>query len=90
VSGQDGSPCRCRCVSTPDPAGWSAEDIQQDTFSKRVRGPWLEEYSASCACRPPATDRVKNHGSIVRGFTPTYVDLIALFTARAGPDDSRT
>jgi acyl-coenzyme A thioesterase PaaI-like protein len=32
-------------------------------------------------------DHVKNpRGQLFGGFTPTYVDLIALFTARAGPD----
>jgi acyl-coenzyme A thioesterase PaaI-like protein len=32
-------------------------------------------------------DHVKNpRGQLFGGFTPTYVDLIALFTARAGPE----
>jgi len=32
-------------------------------------------------------DRVKNpRGQLFGGFTPTYVDLVALFTVRAGPD----
>jgi acyl-coenzyme A thioesterase PaaI-like protein len=32
-------------------------------------------------------DQVKNpRGQLFGGFTPTYVDMVALFTTRAGPD----
>lgn len=35
-------------------------------------------------------DRVRNpRGQLFGGFTPTYVDLVALFTVRAGEDRSQ-
>ncbi len=45
----------------------------------------LEESSGLLRIRAHVPDRVKNpRGQLFGGFTPTYVDLIALFTVRAG------
>jgi len=45
----------------------------------------LEEGPGSLRVRAHLPDRVKNpRGQLFGGFTPTYVDLIALFTVRAG------
>jgi len=45
----------------------------------------LEERRGFLRLRVPLPDRVKNpRGQLFGGFTPTYVDLIALLTCRAG------
>lgn len=45
----------------------------------------LEERSGYLKLRATLPERVKNpRGQLFGGFTPTYVDLVALFTVRAG------
>jgi acyl-coenzyme A thioesterase PaaI-like protein len=45
----------------------------------------LEEGAGSLRIRAHLPDHVKNpRGQLFGGFTPTYVDLVALFTVRAG------
>lgn len=45
----------------------------------------LEESDGRLRISAHLPDRVKNpRGQLFGGFTPTYVDLVALFTARAG------
>jgi acyl-coenzyme A thioesterase PaaI-like protein len=47
----------------------------------------LEERSGYLKLRATLPDRVRNpRGQLFGGFTPTYVDLVALFTVRAGMD----
>ncbi len=47
----------------------------------------LEEDVGHLRVAAHLPDHVKNpRGQLFGGFTPTYVDLIALFTCRAGPD----
>jgi acyl-coenzyme A thioesterase PaaI-like protein len=47
----------------------------------------LEEAPGYLRVSARLPDHVKNpRGQLFGGFTPTYVDLIALFTCRAGPD----
>lgn len=51
----------------------------------------LEERPGHLRIEAHLPDRVKNpRGQLFGGFTPTYVDLVALFTVRAGPDRTRT
>jgi len=45
----------------------------------------LEESEGYLRIRAHVPERVKNpRGQLFGGFTPTYVDLVALFTVRAG------
>ncbi len=47
----------------------------------------LDERPGYLKIRATVPDRVKNpRGQLFGGFTPTYVDLVALFTVRAGVD----
>jgi acyl-coenzyme A thioesterase PaaI-like protein len=49
----------------------------------------LEEAPGVVRVEAALPDHVKNpRGQLFGGFTPTYVDLIALFTVRAGEDRS--
>jgi acyl-coenzyme A thioesterase PaaI-like protein len=51
----------------------------------------LEERLGYLKLRAGLPDRVKNpRGQLFGGFTPTYVDLVALFTVRAGRDRTET
>jgi acyl-coenzyme A thioesterase PaaI-like protein len=67
-----------RLVGRGHPAGdfleaWAWEILEEDVGYLRVSA--------------HLPDHVKNpRGQLFGGFTPTYVDLIALFTARAGPE----
>ncbi|MFV0258268.1 MAG: PaaI family thioesterase [Acidimicrobiales bacterium] len=46
-----------------------------------------EESHGHLAIRAHLPDHARNpRGQLFGGFTPTYVDLVALFTVRAGPD----
>jgi acyl-coenzyme A thioesterase PaaI-like protein len=50
----------------------------------------LEEHPGYLKVRATLPDRVKNpRGQLFGGFTPTYVDLVALFTVHAGLDRAR-
>lgn len=50
----------------------------------------LEERPGYLRVDAHLPDRAKNpRGQLFGGFTPTYVDLVALFTVRAGPDRTR-
>lgn len=47
----------------------------------------LEEREGYVRLDAGLPERVKNpRGQLFGGFTPTYVDLVALFTVRAGPE----
>jgi acyl-coenzyme A thioesterase PaaI-like protein len=49
----------------------------------------LDERLGYLKLRARLPDRVKNpRGQLFGGFTPTYVDLVALFTVGAGPERS--
>jgi acyl-coenzyme A thioesterase PaaI-like protein len=49
----------------------------------------LEEATGFLRIRATLPDRVKNpRGQLFGGFTPTYVDLVALLTVRAGAWDA--
>ena len=85
MPGQDATPSSMpwsmpepgRLVGRGHPAGdfleaWKWDVLDEDVGRLRV-----------CAHLP---EHVKNpRGQLFGGFTPTYVDLIALFTCRAGP-----
>jgi acyl-coenzyme A thioesterase PaaI-like protein len=48
----------------------------------------IEERNGLLRVRATLPDRVKNpRGQLFGGFTPTYVDLVALLTVRAGETD---
>ena len=50
----------------------------------------LDEQPGLLRVRATLPDRVKNpRGQLFGGFTPTYVDLVSLFTVRAGTDRSQ-
>jgi len=67
-----------RLVGRGHPAGDFLEAWRWDVLDEEVG------YLRVCAHLP---DHVKNpRGQLFGGFTPTYVDLIALFTTRAGPE----
>jgi acyl-coenzyme A thioesterase PaaI-like protein len=67
-----------RLVGRGHPAGdfleaWDWEVLEEDVGQLRVRA--------------HLPDRVRNpRGQLFGGFTPTYVDLIAIYTVRAGPE----
>jgi acyl-coenzyme A thioesterase PaaI-like protein len=57
-------------------------------------GDFLEAYEWQVLAEAPGRLRIRAHlpehvrnprGQLFGGFTPTYVDLVALFTVRAGP-----
>lgn len=54
-------------------------------FLEAWRWSVLEERAGQLRLRAHLPDHVKNpRGQLFGGFTPTYVDLVALFTVRAG------
>jgi acyl-coenzyme A thioesterase PaaI-like protein len=54
-------------------------------FLEAYRWKILEESPGSLRIRAHVPDQVKNpRGQMFGGFTPTYVDMVALFTVRAG------
>jgi acyl-coenzyme A thioesterase PaaI-like protein len=54
-------------------------------FLEAYRWRLLREEVGQLAIRAHVPDHVKNpRGQLFGGFTPTYVDLVALFTVRAG------
>ncbi|UCE85700.1 MAG: PaaI family thioesterase [Deltaproteobacteria bacterium] len=54
-------------------------------FLEAYRWTVLEEREGYLRLRAHVPDHVKNpRGQMFGGFTPTYVDLVALFTVRAG------
>jgi acyl-coenzyme A thioesterase PaaI-like protein len=56
-------------------------------FLEAYRWRVLEEERGLLRIRALLPEHVKNpRGQLFGGFTPTYVDLVAIFTVRAGPD----
>jgi acyl-coenzyme A thioesterase PaaI-like protein len=56
-------------------------------FLEAYRWQVLEERAGLLRLRAHLPEHVKNpRGQLFGGFTPTYVDLVALFTVRAGPE----
>ena len=73
-----GSPPPGRLVGRGHPAGDFLEAYDWDV---------LEERAGFLRISAALPDHVKNpRGQLFGGFTPTYVDLVALFTVRAGVD----
>jgi acyl-coenzyme A thioesterase PaaI-like protein len=71
-------PERGRLVGRGHPAGDFLEAYEWHVVDER------DGYLSIDAHVPP---HVRNpRGQLFGGFTPTYVDLVALFTVRAGPD----
>jgi acyl-coenzyme A thioesterase PaaI-like protein len=56
-------------------------------FLEAYRWQVLEEEPGLLRLRAHLPEHVKNpRGQLFGGFTPTYVDLVAIFTVRAGPE----
>jgi len=56
-------------------------------FLEAWRWDLLEERAGYLCIEAHLPEQVRNpRGQLFGGFTPTYVDLVALFTVRAGPD----
>lgn len=80
----------------PDRRHWSAAPPGRLVGRGHPAGDFLEAYDWRLLEERPGylklevgslPDRVKNpRGQLFGGFTPTYVDLVALFTVRAGVD----
>ena len=67
-----------RLIGKGHPAGDFLEAWQWDVVDEDVGFLRIEAH---------LPDQVKNpRGQLFGGFTPTYVDMVALFTTRAGPD----
>ncbi|GIW44895.1 MAG: hypothetical protein KatS3mg077_2177 [Candidatus Binatia bacterium] len=59
--------------------------IRPETFWRRTAGTSSTEAPGLLRVRAHLPEHVKNpRGQLFGGFTPTYVDLIALLTVRAG------
>jgi len=74
---------------------WVPADASRVIGKGHLAGDFLEAWAWEVVdedvgylkVRAGLPDHVKNpRGQLFGGFTPTYVDLIALFTVRAGPD----
>src|SRR3979490_814050 len=73
--------------TTPEPGRLVGRGHPAGDFLEAWAWEVLEEDVGYLRVSVHLPDHVKNpRGQLFGGFTPTYVDLIALFTARAGPD----
>lgn len=72
--------------AAPEPGRLVGRGHPAGDFLEAWRWDLLEERSGYLRIEAQLPDRVKNpRGQLFGGFTPTYVDLVALFTVRAGP-----
>lgn len=85
----DDSPAR-RPWATIEPGRLVGKGHPAGDFLEAYRWQVLEERAGWLRIRAHLPEHVKNpRGQLFGGFTPTYVDLVALFTVRAGPDRHR-
>jgi acyl-coenzyme A thioesterase PaaI-like protein len=80
-------------VSDPIERAWTAPPAGRLIGRGHPAGDFLEAWAwevldqepGRLRIKAPLPDQVKNpRGQLFGGFTPTYVDLVALFTARSG------
>src|SRR3954469_18090664 len=72
--------------TTPEPGRLVGKGHPAGDFLEAWAWEVLEEDVGHIRVSAHLPDHVKNpRGQLFGGFTPTYVDLIALFTTRAGP-----
>ena len=76
--------------STPEPGRLVGRGHPAGDFLEAWKWEILDEAVGRIRVRAHLPQHVKNpRGQLFGGFTPTYVDLIALFTTRAGPERVR-
>ena len=88
MSGQDASePPHLMAWRTAEPGRLVGRGHPAGDFLEAWKWDVLEEEVGYLRVGVHLPDHVKNpRGQLFGGFTPTYVDLIALFTTRAGPE----
>ena len=88
MDGQDASPMPFSMPwSTPEPGRLVGKGHPAGDFLEAWAWDLLDEDVGFLRVSAHLPEHVKNpRGQLFGGFTPTYVDLIALFTCRAGPD----
>ena len=88
MSSQDGSvPPFVMAWTTPEPGRLVGKGHPAGDFLEAWAWEVLDEEPGYLRVAAHLPDHVKNpRGQLFGGFTPTYVDLIALFTCRAGPE----
>jgi acyl-coenzyme A thioesterase PaaI-like protein len=73
--------------AAPEPGRLVGRGHPAGEFLEAWRWDILEERAGYLRIDVQLPEQVKNpRGQLFGGFTPTYVDLVALFTVRAGPD----
>jgi acyl-coenzyme A thioesterase PaaI-like protein len=73
--------------ATPEPGRLIGRGHPAGDFLEAWRWELLDGGTGFVRVSAHLPEHVKNpRGQLFGGFTPTYVDLIALFTARAGPE----
>ena len=78
-----------RAWATPPPGRLIGRGHPAGDFLEAYDWEVLEEGAGRLRIEASLPDQVKNpRGQLFGGFTPTYVDLVALFTVRAGSDRS--
>ncbi len=76
--------------ATPEPGRLVGKGHPAGDFLEAHRWDVLEERDGYLRIGVHLPEHVKNPlGQLFGGFTPTYVDFVALFTVRAGSDRSR-
>jgi acyl-coenzyme A thioesterase PaaI-like protein len=87
VPSQEPSEPLARPWATPEPGRLVGRGHPAGDFLEAWAWELLDEAAGHLRIRCHLPDRVKNpRGQLFGGFTPTYVDMIALFTCRAGPE----
>jgi acyl-coenzyme A thioesterase PaaI-like protein len=87
VSSQDAEPPFPRPWATPEPGRLVGRGHPAGDFLEAWAWDLLDEDIGFLRISCHLPNHVKNpRGQLFGGFTPTYVDLIALFTCRAGPN----
>jgi len=80
-------PAFARAWLTPGPGRLIGRGHPAGDFLEAHEWRLLHEEEGLLRLRAHVPEHVKNpRGQLFGGFTPTYVDLVALFTVRAGPD----
>jgi acyl-coenzyme A thioesterase PaaI-like protein len=78
---------RVRRWNPPEPGRLVGKGHPAGDFLEAWAWDVLDERDGYLKLNVHLPDTVKNpRGQLFGGFTPTYVDLVALFTVRAGPD----
>jgi acyl-coenzyme A thioesterase PaaI-like protein len=79
-----------RAWAVPEPGRLIGKGHPAGDFLDAFEWDLLEERPGFLKVEAQLPDRVKNpRGQLFGGFTPTYVDMIALLTVRAGEDRSQ-